>query len=423
MPGPALRFFRRFAAASAVSALSAPWYQYEGVMKMTSKFSWIAFVPFTIAAVFFKLAQFVLPDGSILGLNDAALDYLTIGCAGVVFVAALILCMADRKISQYYQPHRNIPAGIIGLILALVCAADGANRIYLILSSGKIDALDIIEAILLLLASIVFIVYGLTHSFVNRDSKNFALFNVMPALLCAIRLVRCFVGFTTISIRTADVTLLFCYVFATMFFFNLAVTISLTEAKHAVKSCFIFGFPAVTMLLAYGIHGMATSFNTSDLFANATMIELLLMGLYVLCFLIELSIFIKDRDHVTVKSGDEAPEPVDEGNITDANYVVTDKDDKEPLKPEDSYSYLRTQDIADYLVETTEPQANDAYEKVDRSDMNDYITEESRDYMKETPVIEVQEETVSERRAESDYSSRLDEIDRLILELSKEDKG
>lgn len=390
---------------------------------MTSKLSWIPFIPLTIAAAFFKLAQYVLPDGSILGLSDMALDYLTIGCAVAVFLGSLILCVADRRISVYYQAHRNIPAGIFALLLALICAADGANQIYLSLSAGKVEALQIVEAVLLLLASIIFIVYGMTHAFVNRDNKHFALFNLMPALLCAVRLVRCFVSFTTISIRMADVTLLFCYVFATLFFFNLAVTISLTEAKHAVKSCFIFGFPAATMLIAYSIHAFASSFNADDLLSNAVMAELMLMALYIISFLLEMTIFIKDRDQVTIKTGEEADDiEIEEEDINDANYVLrgTQQDDSD--EPEDAYGYLRSADISDYLIDVVEKPDAAEQEQIDQSDATGYIMAvEKPDKTLDTPVVELQEEVASEETADADYTStRLDEIDKLILELSED---
>ena len=392
---------------------------------MTSKFSWILFIPFTIAAVFFKLAQTILPDGSVFGMNDMMLDYLVIGCAVMVFLSTFLMCVIDRKISQYYVPHRNIVAGILGLLLAVVCAADGANMIYLSVSSGKVEAMDIVEASLLILASIVFIVMGLTHSFVNRDNKNFALFNVMPALLCAIRLVRCFIDFTTISIRQADVTLLVCYVFATLFFFNLSVTISLTEAKHAVKSCFIFGFPAVTILLARGIWGVGTSFDTHEIFsgANAELVELVLMALYIAAFLIELTVFIKDRDHVTimVDDGEEEKEVDEQAARMEDTYIVTGMDDENRFEADEGY--LTSPEFNDYLIRATEQAAAtdaDNEQRATQSDPTGYITEVIEDpHEGKTAKLSPDEEINPDAPG---YVDRLDMIDKLILELTEDYK-
>ena len=380
---------------------------------MTSKMSWIFFVPFTAAAVFLKLAQTILPDGAILGLSDMLLDYAVLGCIAIVFLFSLLMCVIDRKIAQYYLPHRNIPAGIFGVLVAIVLAADGANRVYNLLSSGNIDVLEIIESVLLLLSAIVFIVMGLTHSFQNRDNKHFSLFNVMPALLCAIRMVRCFVGFTTISITLADIVILFCYIFSTLFFFNYAVAISLTEAKHAVKSCFIFGFPAVCALLAYGVSAAYTGFNLEDIFSNAGFAEMILFALYIFAFLIELTAFVKDRDHVIIADYDDQDyAEIDEKADVDENFVVTGLDDDERVPT--ASSYLTTADTDDYLYTVSKkPEGEDEadeYSKVSQSDREGYITE----------VIDRNEKDVVNDKEPKGYDDSLDEIDRIILSISED---
>lgn len=401
---------------------------------MTSKLSWIFFIPFSIAAVFFKLAQSILPDGSIFGLTDLMLDYVSLGCAVLTLIFTLVMCAVDRRISPYYQPHRNIPAGVLGLLLAIVCAADGANRIYLTISTGKVDALGIVESVLLLLASVVFIVMGLTHSLMNRDSKTLAIFNVMPALLCAVRLVSCFIGITTISITQADITLLFCYAFGTLFFFNYAVTVAVTQAKHAVKSCFIFGFASAAMLFARGIFAAAEGFNTTDLFANAEMVELILMAAYITAFLVELTVFAKDRDHVVIadpEAEDQAPEGEDDKNAD--NFVVTGMGEEN--RQESDNGYLNSADVDDYLYQVVRnPELDDP---VDQTDPDAYITHVVKlPENDDTPYMTLEEEDAGDKAFESksaapepapasfngpvDYNRRLDEIDKLILELTKD---
>jgi len=374
---------------------------------MVSKFSWILFIPLTIAAVFLKLAQVIMPEGAIMGLNNLKLDYIVIGCAALVFVASLIFCLVDRKISQYYLAHRNYAAGILGLLLAVVCAADGANNLYNSFSSGNIDAMTIVEAVLLLLTSVVFIALGLSHSFKNSDNHRLALFNVMPALLCAIRLVRSFIKLTTVSMMdsNADVCLLFCYIFAMMFFFNFAVTISLTEAKHAVKSCFIFGFPAVTMLLAYGSANLFSEFNTENIFSNAPYFEIILMGLYIFAFLLELTIFIKDRDHVVIAGAEEDYQELDDSDTEiDESFVVTGLDDDDRLgTPE---SYLAVNDVEGYIYQEQEQETSDEAPTA-QGDNEGYITE----------VVDRPNDHDPDPNRPG-YTDRLDEIDQLILELS-----
>ena len=370
---------------------------------MISKLSWIFFVPFAGAAAFLMLARTLMDDGAVFGLSDMMLGYAAIACVAAVFLFTLIFCLCDRKISHYYQPHRNFVAGIFGLMLAVVFAADGANRVYSLLGSGTVEVLEVIEAVLLMFSSIVFIVLGLTHSFVNRDNRHLALINVVPALLCAVRLIRVFVGFTTISITVADVPLLFCYIFATLFFFNFAVAISMTEAKHAVKSCFIYGFPAAAALLAYGAAKAYTSFDLYDIFANILIFELLITAAYILAFLAELTIFTKDRDHVRFVDIDEDYRELSKEDIEMGDdYVVTGVSDDD--RPETSSSYLTGTDTSGYIYTEQKRPEEPETKVMDPEDDSDYITK----------VVDNE----NDKTNDAVYNDRLDEIDKLILEIS-----
>ena len=398
---------------------------------MISKLSWILFIPLTLAAIFFKLAQTVLPDNAIFGWSDQTLDYVVIGCVALVFLFALIMCLCDRKISKYYLPHRNYPAGIIGLLIALVMAADGADSFYGVISADKIDVLGIIEAVMLIFAAIVFVVMGLSHSFLNKSKKTFGLLYVAPALLCAVRLIRCFVEFTTISLTYADVTRLFCYIFATMFFFNYAVTLSLTQAKNAVKSCFIYGFPAAAAMLSYAIGTISSNFyndiivynsnidknltggahatvNFEFIMHNAQSIEIFFMGLYILAFLIELSIFVKDKDHVIVEDEDDVDyKKLDEDSVSDdEGFVVTGVDDEDRAETPAS-SYISTADTSDFLYQEihNEAKRESSYYKAAEHDVKDYLTDETAS-------------EYDQKGKEKTYADQLDEIDKLILEIS-----
>ena len=386
---------------------------------MLSKLSWVFFIPFTVAAIFAKVAQAVMPDGAILGLSDMMLDYVSIACVAIVFLFALLFCLFDRKISPYYPPHRNIPAGIFGMILAIVFASDGANGFYLSLSSGELVALDVVESALLLLSSIVFIVLGLTHSFANRENRHLALFNVMPAVLFAVRLVRCFVDFTTISITLADVGLLIAYVFATLFFFNYAVAISMTKAKNAVKSCMIFGLPAAAALFSFTVSALMKGFDTFDVFANVTMIETLVAGLYVLSFLIELTIFVKDKDHIKIVEEEEEEEIYsDDRRVSDPeseeSFVITGLEDADD--PNADRPYLNAADVEDYIYQAveksdSEKETDDAVEAT-QSNPEDYITN-----VVEPHTYENKDGT---ERPKTDYDESIDELDKLILEIAED---
>lgn len=377
---------------------------------MISKLSWILFIPLTLAAAFFKLAQTILPDNSVFGLSDMWLDYLAIGCVVLIFLFALIMCLCDRKISKYYLPHRNIPAGIIGILLGLVLAVDSADTFYSVISVEKLDVLAIIEAVAMVFAAVVFVVMGLNHSFSKRG-KTFGLLCIAPALLSAIRLIRCFVEFTTISITGADVVRLFCYIFATMFFFNYAVALSLTEAKHAVKSCYIYGFPASAALIAYAAGNLYAGFDTENILNNAQNVEIALMGLYILAFLIELTMFIKDKDHVIIEDQDDVDyKDLHDGEITDGEDVVVTGLDDEERSDTPASSYLSTADTSFYLYQAdqNDDKRESSYYKAAENDVADYITDE------------IASEYDQPGKTAKSYTDQLDEIDKLILEITEE---
>ena len=240
---------------------------------MKTKLAWIPFVPLFLAAGFLKLAQGFMPDGGLMGLSSLQLDYCYIGACVLIFLFTLLFVLLDKKIAQYYLPHKNFPAGLTGIVLSLLLAADGGFTIFQVFSSGKISVLEILGAVLSLLSAVVFIVLGLNHSFRYKEGKSLSLINVIPAIFCGVRMILSFVQFTTISIRLADVSSLICYIFATLFFFNYAVVLSRIKTKNALKSCFVFGLPAVAALIPYGIYHLVFRFDSELILKNAQPIE------------------------------------------------------------------------------------------------------------------------------------------------------
>ena len=246
---------------------------------MKSKLTWIPFVPLFLVAGFFKLAQGFMPEGSIPGLSALQMEYCYLGACVLIFLFAVLFVLLDKKIAKYYLPQKNFPAGIVGILLSLLLAADGGFTVFQIFSSGRISLLETLGAVLSLLSAVVFIILGLNHSFRYKEGKNFSLINAIPAILCGVRMVLSFVQFTTISIRLADVSSLICYMFATLFFFNYAVVLALIKSKNALKSCFVYGFPAVAAMIPYGVYHLVFRFDTEQVLNNAQPLEMLLLGL------------------------------------------------------------------------------------------------------------------------------------------------
>lgn len=372
---------------------------------MKSKLSWIPFVPLALLGCFLKIGQGLLPEGSILGLSNLALEYLYLGCVALIFVFAVIFTAVDKKIAAYYLPRRNIFAGIVGLLLALLLAADGANAIFRNFSSGKVDVLGVVGAVLALLSAIVFIVLGLSYVFRRKEGKQFSLLNVIPALYFGIEMILSFVSFTTMSIRLADVSRLICYVFATMFFFNYALMLSLTKAKRAVKNCFVFGLPAVAVMLPYGAYHLAFSFNSESMMDNVQPLELLMLGLFVLCVLIEISVHVKREEELEFVT-DDIPK-IDVSKEKVEGFIASNQgEDENDTEQEQDTSVLESRDTEDFL-----------YQEQEREEEEEENSEEKKAEAANF-LTEVYEDDEDDRP--KDYESRLDEIDKLILEINNQ---
>ncbi len=372
---------------------------------MKFKLTWIPFIPLALVACFCKLAQGLMPEGALFGLSALTLDYIYMGLVALIFIAALILTLADRKMAPYYAPVRNIPAGILGVGLALTLAGDGADTLIRVFGAGQINVLNILNGVLSLLSAVVFVVLGFNHILNRKEGKRFVLMNAMPAILCAVRMILCFVQFTTISIRLADVSSLVCYIFATLFFFNYAVSLSLIKSKSALKNTVIFGFPAVAALLPYALYQLMFFFDTDNILSNIRPFEIFLMGLYIFAYLMEVTCFLRDKDSVRIIENEQPveQEEVVENDVKAEDFITGTSAEDEADRSESS-SYLTTQDTSDFLYQETPVTDDNVVTEAAERNMDGYLTK-----------IEV--ETPDDRP--KDYEKRLDEIDKLILEISE----
>lgn len=376
---------------------------------MRSKLSWIPFVPLFLAAGFFKLAQELLPQDSVFGLTALQMEYCYIGAAVLILLFALLFVAVDKKISPYYVPHKNVPAGLIGFLLSVLLAADGGLTAFQIFNSGTISVVQFLGAVLALLSAVVFVVFSLNHIFRRKEGKNLSLLNAVPAVFCGVRMILVFIQFTTISIKLADVSALICYVFATLFFYHYAVVLSLIKNKSSLKSCFVFGLPAVAMMIPYGIYHLWFRFDSLTILNNAQPLEMLLFGLYILSLLIEITAFAKDKEHVTVIEKDEEPasDPADEkvdGFI--ASNISEDQNDSQ-----ENTEYRESSDTEGYLYQDTH-NSND--KAADPLQEYDHLNPDTEGYL-----TEIQEESDETDDRPKDYESRLDDIDKLILDISR----
>lgn len=420
---------------------------------MTSKLSWIAFVPFTLAAIAIKVIQILFLDanGTFMGLNSLVLSYMAIACALIVMLFAVIFCFADKKTSSVYPLSRNIFSGIIGLIIAVTLACDGANSAFTLFRFGTFKILDLLLVVLTVLCAIVFVVLGLNHFVGNGGVRGLAVFYLVPAVWSAAKLVDSFLKITTESVVKTDVTVLACYVFLTLFLFNFAVIVSMLKGKNAVKATFIYGMPAFLMLLSHSIYLIGREFYIGTKFEfldNIFGIELALFALYIISFVIEVTACVRRKEEIEIIEGealegeytgiegadddiiDALTNSVTNGNSPDKPVSVnTDLYDEDHLSIDDQVFI----EVAQNSMESTddfEPDvdasdfiygavpSDDEYIVPDDINENDeQITESVEGYItKEDSTYNPVEYT------EEEIESQMDRIDRLILEITDENK-
>ena len=420
---------------------------------MTSKLSWIAFVPFTIAAVAIKVIQLLFLDanGTFLGFNSLVLSYAAIACALVAMLFAVIVCFADKKIANVYPLNRNIFSGVIGLVIAVALACDGANTAFQLFRGTGFKTIDLLDIALTVVCAIVFVVLGLNHFVGNGGVRGLAVFYLVPAVWSATRLIVNFLKITTKSVVKTDVTILACYIFLTLFLFNFAVIVSMLKGKNAVKAIFIYGMPAVMMLLAHSVYliGNELYIDTKfDIFDNLLSIEFALLAIYILSFILEVTVCVRKKEEIEIIDSEKLEREYNniEGADSDIMEALTNSvtNGNSPDKPVSVNTDLYTDDhlsiddqvFIEVAQTSMEAELTDE-EMVDTSDFvygavpsdDDYImpvvsNENEAEYTENADYYITKEDStyMAEDLSDEEIESKMDRIDKLILEITDENK-
>ena len=426
---------------------------------MTSKLSFIAFAPFSVAAIAIEIIRLFFMDtnGMFFIFDDLMMSYLSIACAVLVLLFAVVFCLVDKKTAPTYIIRKNFVCGILGFLLAVTLASDGANKAFLLIRNAQYTFVDIADVVLTILCAIVFVVLALNHFVGNGGVKGLGVFYLLPAIWSAFRLVACFLDFTTVSISVSDITILVCYIFATLFLFNYAMVIALIKGKSPVRSAFIFGLPAVTILLAYGVYALTNTFvlKSGDLtlFANLETLELTALALYILAFVIEMGVFVKKNDEIKlIEDQEEIVEEYDDAYDPDADMVnaiassVTNGNKPDEVVNEtlpegfDSDHLAIDDEVFLEVAQASMNNQNDDYiTDVDASDFiygsvptdDDFVLPTSSEDTDDTYAAQSESADMYITKADSTYDveedahdddvdARMDRIDRLILEISED---
>ena len=324
---------------------------------MKTKYSIIPFIPAVIAAVALKIMSMFAMDGNglLFGMNKSTINYCVIGISLGLFAVCVLINLFDRRTAPVYPVKRNVVSGAFAILSGL--AIVGSSFLTLLNTTpGNSEnyLLSIIVALFSIPAAIAMVMISKVHFTGKSTVSNASMFFVFPALWGCCGLVSEFIAATKVSISASDMTPLFCYIFITLYLFSSSMVVSRVKGKNPVKACFIYGLPAATVSLAYGIGAILTSsVENTGVSALVNGIMFIVLAAYIISFTAEM--FAGCLTKAEVEIIDSLPEDEDtyeNSYISSGGYdelVVSDKKEDDVPASDDSYETV-AQGLSDFVM-------------------------------------------------------------------------
>ena len=334
---------------------------------MKTKYSIIPFIPAVIAAVALKIMSMFAMDGNglLFGMNKSTINYCVIGISLGLFAVCVLINLFDRRTAPVYPVKRNVVSGAFAILSGL--AIVGSSFLTLLnTTAGNSEGylLSILVALFSIPAAIAMVMISKVHFTGKSTVSNASMFFVFPALWGCCGLVSEFIAATKVSISASDMTPLFCYIFITLYLFSSSMVVSRVKGKNPVKACFIYGLPAATVSLAYGIGAILTS-SVENTGVSALMngIMFIVLAAYIISFTVEM--FAGCLTKAEIEIIDSLPEDEDtyeNSYISSGGYdelVASDKKEDDVPASDDSYEAV-AQGLSDFVMGYDEEKYDDA---------------------------------------------------------------
>lgn len=292
---------------------------------MKTKLMWIPFIPLFMAGVLLRVYQAMFdPKGVDTGLVSGGA--ITVGFAVIIiltFVVLAIMSRLDQRTSAFYEVKKNVPAGLFAIIAGAFLYA-GTVTSFL----QGITVPVLIDAIMSIIGGAAILVMGVSSFSGNNKAKNMPIFMVMPALWGFTRTFITFLGDTSISAESKDMSDIVFMALTTMFLFSSAMVYTNIKGRNAVKGCFLYGLTTILVTTAYTLaHTIYDLKNGSYNFIdNVQTYQFFALALFAFFFLVELSYGMKER------SKEEYEEAgIDQTKFSDVFEEIDDEIDPESL--------------------------------------------------------------------------------------------
>lgn len=414
---------------------------------MKVKFSVIPFIPVAIAMVVFKIMNIYGLDsnGLFLGMDKMSVTYSVIGLALGLFLICVLINIFDRKTAPVYPVKKNPFAGVLSVLSGLAITSSSVTTVLNTTTDSEYYLMVIVCAAFSIPAGIAFVVMSKVHFTGKSVVSGVSMLFIFPALWGCAELVSEFLVATKVSISASDLTPLFCYIFITLYLFSHSMIVSRIKGRNPVKACFIYGLPAVGLLVAHGVNVIITAqvegTGNTQYFIGG---EFIVLALYALSFILEMTFNSYTKDEIEIIDGLPDDEKNNENNyIKTGDYddlVFAEKDcaDEPNVEPSEDY-YQNAHGLDDFVIgfnseDVREPVAYLSEDEMKNAMSTPIVYMDTEDE-KTTPEVTVEETPVPEKaepvakeetpvaKAEPDKDSdeyindRLSDIDRLLQEL------
>lgn len=262
---------------------------------MRVKYSVIPFVPALLAMMYLKLMSvFGLDsDGKFMGMNSMNITYAVIAVAVGLFIICVLMNLFDRKTAPAYPVKKNSAAGIFAILsgIAIIASTVLTAGIALMDRTGSENTLiPLICAVFSLPAGMAMMVISKVHFSGKSTLSSLSVLFLFPCLWGCAELVNEFLQATKASITTKDLTVLFCYIFLSLFLFSNSMIISRIRGRNPVKGVFIYGLPMVALTLTYGVYELVRQHREGgfNMVHTLNAVMMLLLGLYAISFILEI---------------------------------------------------------------------------------------------------------------------------------------
>lgn len=372
---------------------------------MKTKYSIIPFIPAVIAAVGLKIMSMFAMDGNglLFGMNKSSINYCVIGISLGLFALCVLVNLFDRRTAPVCPVKRNVVSGTLA-ILSGVAIVGSSFLTLLNTTAGNSEGylLSILVALFSIPAAIAMVMISKVHFTGKTIVSNASMFFVFPALWGCCGLVSEFIAATKVSISASDMTPLFCYIFITLYLFSSSMVVSRVKGKNPVKACFIYGLPAATVSLAYGVGAVLTSsVENTGVSALVNGIMFIILAAYIVSFTVEM--FTDCLTKAEVEIIDSLPEDEDtyeNSYISSGGYdelVVSDKKEDDVPASDDSYETV-AQGLSDFVMGYDEEKYDDA--TIKNENINDGLVlgygDENQTQLAEEIVAEPEKEKTAE---------------------------